>query len=103
MARVRATWRGTVLFFIHHQDRKGTLDIRKDTRAAHLSYVKEFKLLAAGPTISEEDGQMDGSMIIVDVPDRAALDAFIAKDPYAQANLFEKTTVKEWKKVIFEA
>lgn len=92
-----------MLFFIHHQDRKGALGIRQDTREAHLAYVKEFKLLVAGPTISEEDGKMDGSMIIVDVPDRAALDAFIAKDPYAQANLFEKTTVKEWKKVIFEA
>ncbi len=92
-----------MLFFIHHQDRKGALGIRQATREAHLAYVNEFKLLAAGPTLDEEDGQMDGSMIIVDVPDRAALDAFIANDPYTQANLFEKTTVKEWKKVIFEA
>lgn len=87
-------------FFIQHVDRPNSLELRKATREAHLAYAAKFNLLVGGATLDEETGQMDGSVIVVDVPDRHAVDAFIASDPYTLAGLFQRTTVKVWKKAI---
>ncbi len=69
------------------------------TRDVHLAYMKEYPPLVAGPTFNEA-GEMDGSVIILDLPDAAAADAFVANDPYAKAGLFAQSVVKPWKKVI---
>ncbi|MEK7794176.1 MAG: YciI family protein [Candidatus Hydrogenedentota bacterium] len=87
-------------FFIQHVDRPNSLELRKATREAHLAYAAKFNLLVGGATLDDETGSMDGSVIIVDLPDRAALDTFIAEDPYTRAGLFQRTTVKAWKKAI---
>ena len=39
-------------------------------------------------------------MLVIDVADRAAAEAFAAADPYAKAGLFESTRVMRWKQVI---
>ena len=39
-------------------------------------------------------------MIILDVADYAAAQAWADNDPYAKAGLFEKVRIEEWKKVI---
>jgi hypothetical protein len=43
---------------------------------------------------------MTGSVIILDVPDRAALDAFVANDPYQKAGLFARTTIERWRQTL---
>jgi uncharacterized protein YciI len=43
---------------------------------------------------------MNGSLIILDVADRAEADAFVAGDPYGKAGLFESVQVRPWKKVL---
>lgn len=82
------------------KDRPGALQIRLDTRAAHLAYVADTGVVEiAGPFLDGE-GQMCGSLIILDVPDMAAAEAWAARDPYALAGLFGSATLTEWKKVI---
>jgi uncharacterized protein YciI len=55
---------------------------RRRCRAAHLDHVagQQDLIVYAGPLI--EEGRMIGSIFIFDVPDRAALDAYLAGDPY---------------------
>jgi uncharacterized protein len=53
----------------------------------------------AGPFL-DDDGDMTGSLIILELPDMAAAEAWAAADPYALAGLFESVTIREWKKVI---
>ncbi|OUD09725.1 hypothetical protein BVC71_07785 [Marivivens niveibacter] len=87
-------------FAIITKDKDGALQIRLDTREAHLAYIKDTGVVEmAGPFINEA-GEMHGSMIILDVADRAAAIAWAENDPYAKADLFEKVRIEEWKKVI---
>lgn len=81
-------------------DKPGALPLRRANRAAHLDYVAATGVVEmAGPFLSPE-GEMCGSLIILDVPDMAAAEVWAAGDPYAKAGLFEKVTLLEWKKVI---
>jgi len=55
--------------------------------------VKDGSLLASGPL---PDAPVKSALLIMDVPDRAALDALIATDPFAAENLIENMAVREW-------
>ncbi|KIN65779.1 YciL protein [Sulfitobacter noctilucae] len=43
---------------------------------------------------------MCGSMLVLDLPDMAAAEAWAAEDPYAKAGLFETVTLREWIQVL---
>lgn len=90
-----------MLFVIHCRDKKDHLAVRQENRPAHVEYLKSLgeKLFAAGPLLDENE-QMCGSVVIIDVADRAAAEAFAAGDPYAKADLFEQVTIDNWKKVL---
>lgn len=89
-------------FFVRCVDKPAHPEIRLANRAAHLEFLKANidKLLIGGPTLSDDGGKMTGSVLVFDVPDRAALDALLAQDPYAKAGLFEKVEVSVYKKVL---
>ncbi|PHP28286.1 YciI family protein [Limimaricola cinnabarinus] len=87
-------------FAVITRDKPGALQIRKDTREAHLEYIESTGVvLMAGPFLGE-DGEMDGSLVILDVADRTAAEAWAGNDPYARAGLFESVEIRAWKKVI---
>jgi uncharacterized protein YciI len=73
---------------------KGGGEARARHRADHLRYVEghQAKIIYAGPLL--EDGRMVGSLFVFDVPDRAALDSYLANDPYFDPGIFE--TVEIW-------
>ena len=80
--------------------RPGALPIRQANRDAHLAYIAETGVVEmAGPFLDGE-GQMCGSLIILEVPDMAAAEVWAANDPYAKADLFESVSLQEWKKVV---
>ncbi len=74
---------------------KGDGALRRQERPAHLEYVADRQglILYAGPLI--ERGRMIGSIFIFDVPDRAALDAYLADDPYFTRPIFETIEIYE--------
>lgn len=81
------------------RDKPGHLPVRQANRAAHLAYIEATGIVEmAGPFL--EDGQMVGSLVILETDSLAAAGAWAAGDPYALAGLFESATVTEWKKVI---
>lgn len=81
------------------KDKPGALQTRKDNRAAHLAHIEASGIVAqAGPLLI--DGEMAGSLIILDVEDMAAAEAFAAGDPYGKAGLFQSVDLIEWKKVV---
>lgn len=88
-----------MLIALFARDKAGALQTRKDNREAHLAYIKETGVVAqAGPLI--EGGEMAGSLVILDVADMAAAEAWAANDPYAKAGLFADVQLVEWKRVI---
>jgi uncharacterized protein YciI len=88
-----------MLYAVNCQDKPGHLDTRLENRAAHLAYIEATGIVKmAGPYL--KDGQMCGSLIILETESLAAAEAWVADDPYGKAGLFDCVTVTEWKKVI---
>jgi uncharacterized protein len=82
------------------QDKPGALQLRLDNRAAHLAYLNETGIVdLAGPFLNA-DGQMTGSLIVLNVESMAQAEAWADGDPYAKAGLFASVTKQEWKRVI---
>lgn len=82
------------------RDKPGHLQTRLDNRAAHLAHIDASGVVEmAGPFLDAE-GQMTGSLVILQVEDLAAAQAWADADPYDRAGLFESVTISEWKKVI---
>jgi uncharacterized protein YciI len=88
-------------FFIYAVDKPDHVSVRLSTRPVHLEHLAAYKdrILVAGPTLND-DGQPIGSVFLVDFADRAAVEAFLAADPYSKAGLFESVTIKPWRKTI---
>ena len=82
------------------RDKPGALQIRLDTREAHLAYIKETGVVEMAGPFLDESGQMCGSMIVLEVADLAAARAWAENDPYNKAGLFADFRIQEWKKVI---
>lgn len=89
------------MFAVQCKDKPGHLQTRLDNRAAHLEFIKAHidKVVLGGPLQTDDRQGMVGSLLVLDFADRAALDAFLAQDPYAKAGLFESVTVTPFKKV----
>lgn len=82
---------------------KGDGSLRKDERPAHLEYVAAHQhlILYAGPLL--ETGRMIGSLFVFEVPDRAALDAYLARDPYFTRPIFETVEIYESRRMVPES
>ena len=89
-----------MLFALINTDRPNSFDLRMATRSAHLEWLAghQSKLVSGGALLDTE-GKPSGSLIVVDVEDRAAAEAFAAADPYTKAGLFEGTVVRPFRQV----
>ena len=87
-----------MLFALICTDRPGSLDLRLATRPTHLAYLETCveKLVHAGAML-DVDGRACGSILIIDVADRAEAEGFAAGDPYAKVGLFESSVVRAFR------
>ena len=89
-----------MLFAIICTDKPGSIDLRMAPRAQHLAYLQTYvdRIREAGPML-DSDGRPCGSLLLVDVADRAAADGFAASDPYGKAGLFESVVIRRYRPV----
>jgi uncharacterized protein YciI len=88
------------MFAVICTDKPGSLEIRKANRDAHLGYIEETGVvLMAGPFL-DDNGDMNGSLVILSVTTREAALDWARSDPYAKAELFSDVRIEEWKKVV---
>ena len=82
------------------QDKPDHLETRMNTRMDHLAYIESTGVVAqAGPLLNAE-GVMAGSLIILDVEDRQAAQAWADGDPYKDAGLFANVSIAQWNRVV---
>lgn len=88
-------------FFCYHRDRPGSLELRQALLEEHWSYMDRFdrQLIARGPTF-REDGELSGSVHIVDLPDPAAVRAFAFDEPCYQAGAYRDVLVRRWRNAL---
>ena len=87
-------------FAIMTTDKSGALQVRLDNRDAHLAYIDETGVVEMAGPVLDDAGEMCGSLIVLDVADLAAAQAWADNDPYAKAGLFSDVRIQAWKKVI---
>ena len=86
------------LYVISWSDKPNSLEKRMGAREAHLAYIHQQgdKVKLGGPFLGA-DGQMAGSMILLEADSLEAAQAFHASDPYKVAGLFERSEVRPWR------
>ncbi|MBQ4186449.1 MAG: hypothetical protein II642_01070 [Firmicutes bacterium] len=82
-------------FIIKAYDGANKLDKRMEVRPRHLAGMQQLgnHVICAGGLLDEE-GKMKGSVLIVDFENRAALDAYLAGEPYVVEGVWEKVEVE---------
>lgn len=72
------------------------LNRRLKVREAHLAGARKLAAdgrMVEGGAILDDDGKMVGSAVIVDFPDRAALDDWLRNDPYVTGDVWRKIDI----------
>jgi len=64
--------------------------------------IRHKHLIVYGGPLQDDDGKVVGSLIILDVPDRAALNHFLDYEPYARAGLFSEVRVHAMRQMVPE-
>jgi len=84
-----------MLFIIRCIDRPGALETRLKVRPQHLDYLTAAgkTVMFAGPVLADDGQTIRGSLIIADVKDRAAAEAFAKGDPYNKAGVFANVEI----------
>jgi len=98
-----------MFYLIYSEDVENSLALRMSVRELHLARLRELqnqgRLLIAGPcpAIDNEDpgeAGFTGSLIVAEFDDLVAAQAWADKDPYIDAGVYKKVTVKPYKKVL---
>ena len=98
-----------MLYAIISEDQPGTLQQRLAARPAHLARLEELvnagRLILAGPhpaIDNDEPGQagFSGSLVVAEFTDLSAAQAWADADPYIAAGVYQRVTVKPFKRVL---
>lgn len=96
-------------YAIISEDVPNSLSLRKATREAHLARLETLKqegrLMVAGPhpsIDSEQPGEagFSGSLVIAEFENLDEAQHWANTDPYLDAGVYQKVTVKPFKKVL---
>ena len=82
-------------FLIKAYDGEGMLEKRMEVRPRHLEGMKALgkHIICAGGLLDDE-GKMKGSVLIVDFPDRAAVNAYLDHETYVVEGVWQKIEVE---------
>ncbi len=96
-----------MLYAIISEDIENSLPKRLSVRSEHVARLQalqnEGRLLLAGPhpaldTESPGDAGFTGSLIVAEFDDLQAAEHWAKKDPYVEAGVYAKLTIKPFKK-----
>ncbi|HEU4839465.1 MAG TPA: YciI family protein [Micavibrio sp.] len=80
----------------HDGKDQGATERRKAARDAHLKVCAESVSSGnqlIGAATLDEAGGMNGSVMVMDFPDRAALDEWLKREPYVSGKVWERVDV----------
>lgn len=88
-------------FVVFGTDKPGMQETRVANRPTHREHLRNpgkhpVAVRVAGPTLAEGGAAMDGTLLIIEAEDIAAVRAFVADDPYSRAGLFQSVEIRPW-------
>ena len=89
-----------MLWFIMCVDKPNSAELRAERLAEHRKYLDGVNHLIffSGPQESDDGSKLIGSFFIVNVPSRAAAEAFVADETFNRAGLFESVMIRRLRK-----
>jgi uncharacterized protein len=89
------------LFAIYAVDKPDTLAIRLEHYAEHRTYNEEqesagVKTIFSGPLQTDDGEVMNGSLLIVEAADRAAVERYIAQDPFQRYGVWAEVKINRF-------
>jgi uncharacterized protein YciI len=90
---------GTMQFVIHAHDQSDDAARRAPLREAHLDYLNQHRhiIVARGPLLDDDRNRTIGSLLMLDVANKAEADAFWAGEPFNRAGVYESATMERWR------
>ena len=84
-----------MIFAILLMDKPGTEELRIQVRPEHRAYLAKLsdRMAFAGPLTSEDGQRTVGSLLAMDFPSRADLDAWLKDEPFTKAGVYEKPII----------
>jgi uncharacterized protein YciI len=86
-----------MLFVVMAKDKPNSLALRMATREAHFAYAREANVIRLGGPFLDANGDMAGSLIILEAADMDAAKTWQQNDPYNKAGLFQSVDLQPWK------
>jgi len=81
-------------FILICKDKPDSFALRQKLRGPHLEFIVDKQhLFKFGGPLLDDQGRMQGSLMVMSFPDRAALVAYMAADPYFAGGLFGSVTI----------
>lgn len=82
-------------FLVKAYDGPDMLEKRMAVRPRHLEGMKALgrQIIAAGGLL-DEDGKMKGSALVMEFPDRDALDQYLENEPYVIEGVWQKIDIE---------
>ncbi|MBM3340949.1 MAG: hypothetical protein FJY56_02395 [Betaproteobacteria bacterium] len=89
----------TLQFVIHAHDQADGSARRAPLREAHEAYLKRHEgiFIARGPLLDDAGERSIGSLIMLDVANKAEAEAFWANEPFNRAGVYEWVTMERWR------
>jgi uncharacterized protein len=84
-----------MLYIIYQEDGPDSARIRAAVKAAHFAYLELHRdiLVLGGALLADDGTTRTGSALIVNLPSRAAAEAFSADEPFRKAGLFKSVKI----------
>jgi uncharacterized protein len=73
-------------------EQRGSLPLRQRFLQDHRSQV-----IVSGLLLSDDDATWVGDIMLAEAPDRAAVEALVESDPFAQAGLYQSVEIHRWR------
>jgi uncharacterized protein YciI len=87
-----------MFFVLHAFDKSAALTARLAHYEAHKAFLADtsahgISMVMSGPLVADDGKTMIGSLMILEAPDRAAVEAFNRADPFYAAGIWEKVNI----------
>lgn len=84
-----------MLYIIYQEDAADSAPIRARVKESHFAYLEKHKdiLVLGGAMLGDDNTTRIGSVLIINVPDRAAAEAFSASEPLRNAGVFKSVKI----------
>ena len=89
-----------MLYMIHGIDGDDAARIRAEMKPTHFAYLEKHRdiVVLGGATLADASDARTGSLLVINVPNRAVAHEFADNEPFFKAGLFRHRTVSRMRR-----